>query len=125
LFNVSACTQFLLQLHGTSDIAGETQRFALLLSSGETQTVADPQEAAEAADLRYVSDERAGIRRQKSGKGFVYLHPDGTKVFEPRLLGHIRSLAVPPAWTDVWICPFADGHIQATGPSSRRPRLHR
>ena len=53
-----------------------TLRFALFLSSEETQTILHPKDAAEAADLRYVSDERPGIRRKKSGKGFIYLRPD-------------------------------------------------
>jgi len=53
-----------------------TQRFALFLSPEETQTILDPKDAAKAADLRYVSDERPGIRRKKSGKGFIYLRPD-------------------------------------------------
>ena len=74
-----------------------------------------PKEAAEAAGLRYVSDSRPGIRRKRSGKGFCYVQPDGSKLSGGRLLRRIRSLAVPPAWTDVWICPFADGHIQARG----------
>jgi DNA topoisomerase I len=101
------------------------QRFALFLSPEETQTVLDPKDAAEAADLRYVSDERHGIRRKKSGKGFIYLRPDGTRVADPRVLGRIRSLAVPPAWTDVWICPFSDGHIQATGRDARGRKQYR
>jgi DNA topoisomerase I len=105
--------------------AGGTQRFALFLSSEETQTILDPKDAAAAADLRYVSDERPGIRRKNSGKGFIYLRPDRTRVSDPRVLGRIRSLAVPPAWTDVWICPFSDGHIQATGRDARGRKQYR
>jgi DNA topoisomerase I len=97
----------------------------LFLSSEETQTILDRKEAAEAADLRYVLDERPGIRRKKSGKGFIYLRPDGTRVPDPRVLRRIRSLAVPPAWTDVWICPFSDGHIQATGRDARGRKQYR
>jgi DNA topoisomerase-1 len=97
----------------------------LFLSVEEAQTTRDPKDAAEAADLRYVSDERPGIRRRKSGKGFVYWHPDGTRLSDPSLLGRIRSLAVPPAWTDVWICPFSDGHIQATGRDARGRKQYR
>jgi DNA topoisomerase IB len=63
----------------------------------------------------YVNDARPGIRRRKSGKGFTYTRADGSRLTEPDVLTRIRSLAIPPAWTDVWICPFADGHIQATG----------
>jgi DNA topoisomerase-1 len=97
----------------------------VLLSSEEAQTILDPRDAAEAADLSYVSDECPGIRRKKSGRGFTYLHPDGAGVTDPRVLGRIRSLAVPPAWTDVWICPFADGHIQATGRDARGRKQYR
>jgi hypothetical protein len=97
----------------------------LFLSCEETQTILDPKDAAEAADLRYVSDERPGIRRKKSGKGFIYLRADGTRVSDPRVLGRIRSLAVPPAWTDVWICPFSNGHIQATGRDARGRKQYR
>ena len=70
-------------------------------------------------------DERPGIWRKKSGKGFIYLRPDGTRVSDPRALRRIRSLAVPPAWTDVWICPFSDGHIQATGRDARGRKQYR
>lgn len=76
----------------------------------------DPAAAAEAAGLRYVSDEEPGLRRRRCGRGFVYLRPDGTRVptrSDERL--RIEDLVIPPAWTDVWICPAPDGHIQATG----------
>ncbi|MBV8920143.1 DNA topoisomerase IB [Bradyrhizobium sp.] len=79
------------------------------------QVIVDPREAAEAAGLRYVSDARPGIRRKKAGKGFTYIRPDGSRLTEPDTLRRIKALAIPPAWADVWICPFADGHIQATG----------
>jgi len=80
-----------------------------------TDSVVDPRDAAETAGLVYVSDEEPGIRRKKSGKGFTYLGPDGKKVDDQSTLDRIRSLAIPPAYTDVWICPRANGHIQATG----------
>ena len=71
------------------------------------------------AGLRYVSDDRPGICRKKSGTGFGYVRPDGTKLSDPDFVRRIRSLAIPPAWTDVWICPFAEGHIQAIGRDAR------
>jgi DNA topoisomerase-1 len=77
--------------------------------------IADPRRAAEAAGLRYVSDARPGIRRKKAGSGFAYMRADGTKLSELDVLKRIKALAIPPAWTEVWICPQADGHIQATG----------
>jgi DNA topoisomerase-1 len=97
----------------------------LFASCEETQTILNPKEAAEAVDLRYVSDEHPGIRRKKSGKGFSYLRPDGVRVCNPRVLGRLRSLSVPPAWTDVWICLFSDGHIQATGRDARGRKQYR
>src|SRR5918912_1586311 len=56
-----------------------------------------------------------GIRRRRRGKGFEYLDADGRRVSEPTVLERIRELAIPPAWEEVWICPFPMGHIQATG----------
>ena len=73
------------------------------------------QEAAEAAGLSYVSDKDPGLSRHKRGKGFSYRHPDGRKVDAATALKRIRALAIPPAWSDVWICPRANGHLQATG----------
>ena len=87
--------------------------------------VVDPEEAAEQAGLRYVSDERPGLRRKKSGKGFSYLRPEGSTLSDRHALKRIRSLAIPPAWTGVWICPFADGHIQATGRDARGRKQYR
>ncbi len=87
----------------------------MLDSATDVQTIVDPKDAAESASLRYVNDARSGIRRRKSGKSFTYTRADGSKLTEPDILRRIKSLAIPPAWADVWICPFADGHIQATG----------
>jgi DNA topoisomerase I len=87
--------------------------------------VVDPKDDAETAGLRYVSDNRPGIGRRASGKGFTYRRPDGSRLSDPRALWRIRSLAIPPAWTDVWICPFADGHIQATGRDARGRKQYR
>jgi hypothetical protein len=87
--------------------------------------VVDPEEAAERAGLRYVSDGRPGLRRKKSGKGFSYARPEGSTLSDRQVLSRIRSLAIPPAWTDVWICLFADGHIQATGRDARGRKQYR
>src|SRR4029453_9264109 len=87
----------------------------LLEDDAESGTVVDPREAAESVGLIYVSDEEPGIRRRKAGKGFSYKRPGGDTVKDAAALKRIRSLAVPPAWTDVWICPRANGHIQAIG----------
>jgi DNA topoisomerase-1 len=97
----------------------------LLDSEDRAQTVVDPQDAAESAGLRYVSDARPGIRRRRSGKGFSYTRVDGSRLSEPDVLRRIKALAVPPAWTDVWICPLAAGHIQATGRDAKGRKQYR
>jgi DNA topoisomerase-1 len=94
-------------------------------SATDVETIVDPKEAAEIAGLRYVTDARPGIRRKRAGKGFTYARADGSKLTEPDVLPRIKSLAIPPAWTDVWICPFADGHIQATGRDAKGRKQYR
>src|SRR5258705_13959397 len=81
----------------------------LVESSDSAQAVVDPRDAAESAGLRYVSDNCPGIRRKKAGSGFTYMRADGSRLTERDALKRIKALAIPPAWTDVWICPFADG----------------
>lgn len=88
-------------------------------------TIVDPRDAAETVGLVYVSDEEPGIRRKKSGKGFTYLRSDGKKVEDKATLARIRSLAIPPAYTDVWICPKVSGHIQATGRDAKGRKQYR
>jgi DNA topoisomerase I len=85
----------------------------------------DPEESARAAGLRYISDDMPGIRRRKRGKGFSYVDPKGNLVRDARTLERIRKLAIPPAWTDVWICPTANGHLQATGRDARGRKQYR
>jgi DNA topoisomerase-1 len=87
--------------------------------------VLDPVEAAQSANLRYVSDVAPGIRRRRAGKYFSYLSPDGQVLRDKQALARIRSLAIPPAWTDVWICPFANGHLQATGRDAKGRKQYR
>jgi DNA topoisomerase-1 len=81
--------------------------------------------AASSGRLRYVHDGQPGIRRRRTGRGFTYTGVDGRPVRDDRTLDRIRSLAVPPAWTDVWICPVASGHIQATGRDARGRKQYR
>jgi DNA topoisomerase-1 len=81
--------------------------------------------SARTARLRYVNDQKPGIRRQRRGEGFHYIAPNGKILRNPRQLGRIRQLAIPPAWTDVWICPFANGHLQATGRDTRGRKQYR
>lgn len=97
----------------------------LLDPKASNDTVVDPRDAAETAGLLYVSDEEPGIRRKKSGKGFTYLRPDGKKVEDEATLNRIKSLAIPPAYADVWICSRANGHIQATGRDAKGRKQYR
>jgi DNA topoisomerase-1 len=96
-----------------------------LNAPADVQTIVDPKDAAQSAGLRYVNDARPGIRRRKSGKGFTYARVDSSRLREPDVLRRIKSLAIPPAWTDVWICPFADGHVQATGRDAKGRKQYR
>jgi DNA topoisomerase-1 len=97
----------------------------VLLVEPPEQAIVDPRDAAELAGLKYVSDVRPGVRRKKAGTGFSYTRPDGSRLIEPDELKRIRALAIPPAWSDVWICPFADGHIQATGRDAKGRKQYR
>src|SRR5438477_3778610 len=85
----------------------------------------DPVEAARSAGLRHVSDSRPGIARKRAGRGFTYLDPAGAPIRGEEEIARIRSLAVPPAWTDVWICSDPAGHLQATGRDARGRKQYR
>jgi DNA topoisomerase I len=85
----------------------------------------DPPAAAKAAGLRYVHDDRPGIRREPDGDGFRYVDAKDERVADEATLKRIKSLAIPPAWTDVWICPQANGHLQATGRDARGRKQYR
>jgi DNA topoisomerase-1 len=82
-------------------------------------------EAAAEAGLTYVSDGQPGIRRRRTKSGFRYVDPAGRPVRDSKTLARIRKLAVPPAWTDVWISPVANGHLQATGRDARGRKQYR
>lgn len=81
--------------------------------------------AATRAGLNYVTDGVAGIRRRRAGKGWTYFAPDGTRVADDAVLKRIGALVIPPAWTDVWICPDPNGHIQATARDARGRKQYR
>jgi DNA topoisomerase I len=81
--------------------------------------------AAKAAKLRYVSDRGKGIRRARNKDGFDYFAPDGSRITDPDVLARIRKLAIPPAYEDVWICPYPNGHLQATGRDTRGRKQYR
>ena len=81
--------------------------------------ITDPVESAKAAGLRYVSDAQPGIHRRRQGTGFRYVDADGKPVRDKETLGRIKSLVIPPAWQDVWICANPKGHLQVTGRDAR------
>jgi DNA topoisomerase I len=85
----------------------------------------DPRRSARLAGLRYSSDDRPGITRRRSGRGFSYRHASGRLVRDRPTLARIRVLAIPPAWTNVWICPDPNGHVQATGRDARGRKQYR
>jgi DNA topoisomerase-1 len=84
----------------------------------------DYEAAASVVNLSYVSDKAEGIKRVKKGKGFTYTYK-GKPIKDPETLERIKKLVIPPAWTNVWICPSADGHIQATGYDLRKRKQYR
>jgi DNA topoisomerase-1 len=86
---------------------------------------AGPAASAAEAGLRYVSSNSPGIRRLRAGRGFRYLDADGQPLRDRDTLARIRSLAIPPAWTDVWICTSPRGHLQATGRDARHRKQYR
>jgi len=90
----------------------------------DSALAADPVIAAKSAGLRYVNDQSAGIRRIRDGDAFLYEGPNGAAVSEDDLQ-RIKSLAIPPAWTDVWICSRPNGHLQATGRDARGRKQYR
>jgi len=94
-----------------------------------TDPASDPRaeyvESAERAGLRYVSDSMKGIRRKLVDDGFIYIGTDGQRITSERSLQRIRSLAIPPAWIDVWICPGATGHLQVTARDARGRKQYR
>jgi DNA topoisomerase-1 len=96
---------------------------------GETTAIAvtDPgaEISARLAHLRYVTDSAPGFTRRRNGSGFTYWDADGRRLRDKQELARIRALVIPPAWTDVWICPIANGHIQAIGRDARRRKQYR
>ena len=90
-----------------------------------TDAAGDAATAAQLAGLRYAGDEQPGIRRVRRGRGFAYVDTQGHAVRAAGELRRIRQLAIPPAWTDVWISPNPLGHIQATGRDARGRKQYR
>jgi DNA topoisomerase I len=93
--------------------------------AGPSESSTDYLESARLAGLRYVDDRGPGIRRLRCGRGFRYLGPQGRSIAAKHELQRIRSLAIPPAWNDVWICPASCGHIQAVGWDAKGRKQYR
>jgi len=94
----------------------------------DTSTAAQHEEAAAIArqnGLRYMSDDMPGITRSRRGKGFAYHHPKHGLITDKDEIARLQSLAIPPAWEDVWISPTANGHILATGRDARQRKQYR
>jgi len=94
-------------------------------SPQETVLPTDSVASAHVAGLHYVTEEQTGIRRKRAGRGFQYLDVQGQRIRNPAELRRLKSLAIPPAWTDVWICPRPDGHLQATGRDAKGRKQYR
>jgi DNA topoisomerase I len=92
---------------------------------GRLRIGTDPAASARNAGLRYVNDQGPGIRRRRAGRGFAYLGVDGARLRDAETLARIKRLAIPPAWRDVWICPLAHGHLQASGRDARGRKQYR
>ncbi|NIO40929.1 MAG: DNA topoisomerase IB [Burkholderiales bacterium] len=91
----------------------------------ESPRVVEYRKTASRTGLNYVTDGVAGISRRRAGKGWAFYRPDGTRITDPQERSRIRSLAIPPAWNDVWICPDPKGHIQATARDARGRKQYR
>jgi DNA topoisomerase-1 len=97
----------------------------VLQANEPVSRAADVHEAAQRLSLVHVSDEEPGLSRRSSRRGFLYVDANGRKLSEGRTVERIRALAIPPAWTDVWISPDPDGHIQATGRDAKGRKQYR
>lgn len=90
-----------------------------------TTELDDPQASAEEAGLRYVTDDGPGVARRRAGKGWAYYDRNGNRITDEKQVAWFNRLAIPPAWTDVWICPDRRGHLQATGRDAKGRKVYR
>ncbi|HZG37709.1 MAG TPA: DNA topoisomerase IB [Nodosilinea sp.] len=88
-------------------------------------TIEEPAQVARAAGLRYVCDDCPGWGRRRSGKGFTYFDQAGDRISDPAELKRLKGLVIPPAWENVWICPFSNGHLLATGRDAKGRKQYR
>ena len=110
---------------GLSALDAEPSSPVSRLSSLDSPLLTEHQVSAEQAGLIYVSDGQPGIRRRRSGRGFVYVGPDGAAIRSPEELARIKALVIPPAWTEVWICPTPHGHIQVMARDAKGRKQYR
>jgi DNA topoisomerase-1 len=96
-----------------------------MTTANSIQPTVDPEDSAEEAGLRYVSDAVPGISRRRAGKGWAYYDASGSRITDEKRLAWFKRLAIPPAWTDVWICADRRGHLQATGRDARGRKVYR
>src|ERR1051326_3981014 len=90
-----------------------------------SERVAASRSSARGAGLRYVTERARGIRRKRAGTGWAYYAPGGGRITDNAVRTRLNRLAIPPAWTEGWICPDPDGHIQATGSDARGRKQYR
>jgi DNA topoisomerase-1 len=98
---------------------------AALLDLPPVAPIRDPVAEARAQGLRYVTDARPGFSRRRYGKAFVFFDQRGERIRDEKIIARIRALAIPPAWREVWICPHANGHLQATGFDAKDRKQYR
>src|SRR5689334_2668854 len=89
------------------------------MSQGTAVVEFTPEDLARLAQLQYILDDEPGFSRELNGKGFVYINGHGRRLRDKRHIARIEMLAIPPAWTNVWISRYPDGHLQATGHDAR------
>ncbi len=101
------------------------QLVTMLIEPEKVEELKDPIQSAQAVGLRYVTDAMPGVTRERFGNRFRYRAPNQKLVTDAETLKRVKALAIPPAWTDVWICPDPNGHLQATGRDDRRRKQFR
>jgi DNA topoisomerase-1 len=108
-----------------ADSVSDVVASKLHLSHGMTHVPDPAKRHAKLVGLRYVTDQRPGFRRVQAGRGFVYRDVKSTRIRAAVTLKRIKSLVIPPAWTDVWICPDPHGHLQAVGRDAKGRKQYR
>jgi DNA topoisomerase I len=103
----------------------QTLQKQLIKKEIEAALVLDPAKSAKIVGLRYISDNIPGIQRQLVDEEFCYINADGKEICDEEELSRFKSLVIPPAWTEVWICPLPYGHLQATGRDAKGRKQYR